>query len=267
VKVVEECWVLTAKDAPYTIKNASDTWFTLWGFSPSEAIGKPVDIINGPGFDKHAAEAVMKVEGAVHRCRNAAKGGALYEHSLTISRTPDGILGTSKEITSVGRMGARDLEVFDDDMPTSAVAAPTGARRASSRDMELFDDDHVTEVPAHTATLAPSFAALTKQPSARDIEVFTAAELSGRDVEVADAPRRASGRDAEFDEEVPSRTLPARAVDAAYAKVAATTVRGARDMEVFECGTLPTAEHVEHDAADKPTLKRRNSLGARDLEY
>lgn len=256
---INECWVLTSTDAPYFIKDASDTWFCLWGYSPAEAIGKPIDIINGPGYDSISARAVLSTPGTV-RCRNTAKSGAVFEHSLTVTSEADGLLGTSKDITSVARMGARDVEVFDDDMPSAPVPVVC-TRRNSMRDEEIFGDDHVKEIPASEVVLPLPSLSLTKRLSARDQEVFMEGEPQApHDESTETRPRRASGRDGEFDDGEPARVFAATDVDELYAKGPATTVQSARDLEVFECGSLPT------EAPESPPKVMRVASG-RDFEF
>ena len=122
----------------YAIKSASDSWFLLWGYSKAEVVGQPIDVINGPGFDGSASAHALKHEGQAVRCRNTAKTGALYEHSLTIVRTVNGMLGHSTEIVPVARASARDAEVFGDD-PLPPAPAPSSVKRTRSARDDEFD--------------------------------------------------------------------------------------------------------------------------------
>jgi len=245
------CWVLT--DLEHKIKQASDEWYSLWGYSPHEVVGQPITILNGPGHDKVASSAVISASDVVAasavRCRNTTKSGQLFEHDLVIKNVEEGLLGTSTGIAAVRRMGARDSEVFDDDdMPTAPVNAtvtdddmPTVKRVCRGRDDEYFGNDDVEEVPAQSVHVPATFLPRSKLLSARDVEVFAADEPEVKGLEPIDGPtaRRKSGRDDEYDmgdEEV----LPAAAANHLYRDGSTRTIRGARDIEVFEDGIAPS---------------------------
>ena len=73
------CSVETTSDAPFVITSASVSWFSTWGFKPAECIGKSISVLNGEGYDRAAAKALVEQferngEASV-RCTNPTADG------------------------------------------------------------------------------------------------------------------------------------------------------------------------------------------------
>ena len=148
----ESCWVLT--DERHHIKSASDSWCMLWGFTEKEAIGKPVSIINRPGFSSPISRRRYALEKSSHtRCTNVTKYGELISHDLTLEPRPDGILGTS---TNIERC-------------ISSTPPPHRASRHGGRNAEYFGEEGEAEEGVMTQDTVT-----IRLPSGRDAEYFEA---------------------------------------------------------------------------------------------
>ena len=158
----ESCWVIT--DERHEIKSASDSWYKLWGFAEKDAIGKPVSIINRPGFSSPLTRRRYALEKSSHiRCTNVTKYGELISHDLTLKPHPDGILGTSKNIEHcissppLAHRGGRNAEYFgeeeEEEEPMQTQDIMT-TRIPSGRDAEYFDDPG-SDLPSTSFGLLP----------------------------------------------------------------------------------------------------------------
>ena len=95
------CWVLTETEHPFLITAASDIWYATWQLN-TDAVGKPISILNGPTQDKQAGKLLMeqfKARGAAtQRCANARSDGTVVKHTLSLVRTKDGLLAISTDM-------------------------------------------------------------------------------------------------------------------------------------------------------------------------
>ena len=85
----ESCFVVTTASPPHLVKMASTSWHELWGFTPEEAVGKPVNhLLNGFGHSVESAATVASKlqagDSSATRCVNTSRYGELYSHDLIL---------------------------------------------------------------------------------------------------------------------------------------------------------------------------------------
>ena len=94
------CWVLTETEHPFLITAASDIWYATWQLN-TDAIGKPISILNGPTRTSRPASCSWSSSrrgAATQRCANARSDGTVVKHTLSLVRTKDGLLAISTDM-------------------------------------------------------------------------------------------------------------------------------------------------------------------------
>jgi len=141
------CTVETSAERPFVIKSASPSWFCTWGFEPSEAVSKPITILNGVGYDADAAASLMeqfnRAGTATMRCTNTTKDGRLLSHDAVLTKREDRIICVSSNFEaaspSLSALAQHYADACDADALDSAcgtvslIEAAPGACRAVSK--------------------------------------------------------------------------------------------------------------------------------------
>ena len=192
----KECWVVTSRAPPFTIKAASDSWHALWGFSKEETIGAPISILNGEGSNASAGRNLMarlQMDGfsATARCTNTDKSGRLHTHNLLLLTHKAGLLGISTEIETNDAPSSRETHEAnallvpgvpgDDTMRSILSSSALQVQSAESEHVKAFAAE---KAPDPTPVSAPVIAA---DPLARQTNISAAAEAFLQQGEASEA--------------------------------------------------------------------------------
>jgi len=110
------CVVVTTDQYPFDIVSADDAWYRTWGFDRNEAIGSPISILNGEGFDKAASQELyarfLQSSKETTRCTNTPKDGRCLSHDAVLNKLDDGQIRCFST-NFAQKQGFADVSSFD----------------------------------------------------------------------------------------------------------------------------------------------------------